>query len=388
LATGDDRAIHFTDGSFSIGDDVTHLAEFFGIRDVGEGTFFGENPTTGEITIAAFSTSDGYRNFEGLNWVVGITINEDEFLSEVNQLQNILLGIMAVSIIVGAGIGAGMTRGIVPPIKKVEKAAKEISNEKFDEKVEIKSKDEIGSLAKSINEMASKLKQARKEKEEFVAMITHDLKQPLVPISGNAEMLSNPKMGKLNDMQKDCVAEIQANATRQLSMIDNLVSAQKLGAGAMKYDTEELSSKDILNDCIKTHSPIMNDKKIEYFDSSTEDIKIKGDKRRILESFTNIIQNAHDFVPQDGKIEIGVNDGAKEATFFVKDNGEGIPKEKQDKLFKKYGQVESKAKRKFGGTGLGLAVSQELVNGMGGKIWLESDVGKGTTFFFTIPKAD
>ena len=142
-----------------------------------------------------------------------------------------------------------------------------------------------------------------------------------------------------------------------------------------------------MKDCIKTHSPIMSDKKIEYFDSSTEDIKIKGDKRRILEAFTNIIQNAHDFVPQDGKIEIGVNDGEKEVTFFVKDNGEGIPKEKQDKLFKKYGQVESKAKRKFGGTGLGLAVSQELVNGMGGKIWLESDVGKGTTFFFTIPKA-
>jgi len=132
----------------------------------------------------------------------------------------------------------------------------------------------------------------------------------------------------------------------------------------------------------------MTDKKIEYFNSSTEDIKIKADKRRILEAFTNIIQNAHDFVPQDGKIEIGMNDGKKQVTFFVKDNGEGIPKEKQKQLFKKYGQVESKAKRKFGGTGLGLAVSQELVNGMGGKIWLESDVGKGTTFFFTIPKVE
>jgi len=78
----------------------------------------------------------------------------------------------------------------------------------------------------------------------------------------------------------------------------------------------------------------------------------------------------------------------KKLRFFVKDDGEGIPKEKQDQLFKKYGQVKSDAKRKFGGTGLGLAVAQELVEGMGGKIWLESDVGKGTTFFFTIPKAD
>jgi len=237
-----------------------------------------------------------------------------------------------------------------------------------------------------IQDQYGKLQDLQKEKEEFVAMITHDLKQPLVPIQGNAEMLMNPKMGELNEMQKECIDEISANASRQLSMIDNLVSAQKLGAGAMKFDTDELSSKDLLNDCIKTHNPIMTDKHIEYFDSSTEDIKIIGDRRRILEAFTNIIQNAHDFVPQDGKIEIGVNDGEKEVTFFIKDNGEGIPKEKQNKLFKKYGQVESKATRKFGGTGLGLAVSQELIQGMKGKIWFESETGKGTTFFFTIPK--
>ena len=237
-----------------------------------------------------------------------------------------------------------------------------------------------------IQDQYVKLQDLQKEKEEFVAMITHDLKQPLVPISGNAEMLMNPKMGELNEMQKECVNEIRGQASLQLSMIENLVSAQKLGAGSMKYDIEELSTKNILNDCIKTHSPIMSDKHIEFFDSSTVDVKILADRRRLLESFTNIIQNAHDFVSQDGKIEIGVNDGDKEATFFVKDDGEGIPKEKQEKIFKKYGQVESKAQRKFGGTGLGLAVSKELIEGMKGKIWFESEVGKGTTFLFTIPK--
>jgi len=391
LISGDNIVIHLSAGTgpqWDIGDDVTDIVVgFFDARNIKEGTYFGKNEQTGTISITAYSTSDGFRDYSGLNWLVGITIQEEEFLSDVNQLQNILIGITVFSIIVGAGIGVGMTRGIVSPIRKIEKAAKDISDEKFDKKVEIKSKDEFGSLGKSINEMAKKLKNAQKEKEEFVAMITHDLKQPLVPISGNAEMLANPKMGELNEMQKDCVAEIAANASRQLSMIDNLVSAQKIGAGAMEYDIEELSSKDILNDCIKTHSPIMKDKNIEYFDSSTIDVKVKGDNRRILESFTNIIQNAHDFVPQDGKIEIGVTDGDKEVTFFVKDNGEGIPKDKQEKLFKKYGQVKSDAKRKFGGTGLGLAVSQELVNGMSGRIWLESEVGKGSTFFFTIPKA-
>jgi len=239
-----------------------------------------------------------------------------------------------------------------------------------------------------IQDQYGKLQTLQKEKEEFVAMITHDLKQPLVPISGNAQMLLNPKMGELNEMQKGSVNEILGQVNLQLSMINNLVSAQKLGAGSMKYNLEELSTKNILTDCIKIHSPIMTDKHIEYFDSSTVDVKILADRRRLLESFTNLIQNSVDFVPQDGKIEIGVNNDARDATFFVKDNGEGIPKEKQETLFKKYGQVESKAKRKFGGTGLGLAVSKELIEGMKGKIWFESEVGKGTTFLFTIPKAE
>jgi len=239
-----------------------------------------------------------------------------------------------------------------------------------------------------IQDQYGKLQTLQKEKEEFVAMITHDLKQPLVPISGNAQLLLNPKMGELNEMQKGSVNEILGQVNLQLSMINNLVSAQKLGAGSMKYNLEELSTKNILTDCIKIHSPIMTDKHIEYFDSSTVDVKILADRRRLLESFTNLIQNSVDFVPQDGKIEIGVNNDARDATFFVKDNGEGIPKEKQETLFKKYGQVESKAKRKFGGTGLGLAVSKELIEGMKGKIWFESEVGKGTTFLFTIPKAE
>jgi len=243
-------------------------------------------------------------------------------------------------------------------------------------------------LEEELAETIKQLDVAQKDKEEFVAMITHDLKQPLAPIRGNVALLKMQKMGELNEMQRECLDEIDANANRQLSMIDNLISGQKLGLGAMKYDIKELSTKDILKDCIRTHSTIMHDKKIEYFDSSTEDYKFNGDKRRILESFTNLIQNSHDFVSDNGKIEIGVTNGDKEVTFFVKDDGEGIPKEKQDNIFKKYEQVDSNAIRKFGGTGLGLSVSQALVEGMGGRIWLESEEGKGTTFFFTIPKAD
>ncbi len=167
LISGDNIVIHLsssTDGvQFDIGDDITDIiVGFFDARNIKEGTYFGKNEQTGKTSITAYSTSDGFRDYSGLNWIVGITIDEEEFLSDVNQLQNILIGIMVFSIIVGAVIGVGLTRGIVSPIRKIEKAAKDISDEKFDEKVEIKSKDEFGSLGKSINEMAKKLKNAHK----------------------------------------------------------------------------------------------------------------------------------------------------------------------------------------------------------------------------------
>jgi len=363
---------------------------------------------------------DGYNDYRGISvigsinsiqntdWFFIFEIDEAEAYQDFIILQIIVgysLSILTVVVFITSSYFA---KAFSRPIISLQESAEQITSGNFDSEIKAKGSYEISKLSESMEKMRKSVKKSietekelataqqniemekklAKEKEDFVAMITHDLKQPLVPISGNAEMLGNPKMGELNEMQKDCVAEIVANVSRQLTMIDNLVSAQKLGAGAMEYDIEELSSKDLLKNCIKTHSPIMNDKNIEYFDSSTEDIKVKGDKRRILEAFTNLIQNAHDFVPQDGKIEVGVTDGEKEVTFFCKDNGEGIPKEKQDKLFKKYGQIESSATRKYGGTGLGLAVSQQLVEGMGGKIWVESEVGKGTTFLFTIPKSD
>jgi len=374
--------------TFRFNEDISDLVYFNKLQTNEQRGFFitdGKSKTE----LVTFVKPTTFEVVGGQDWIILIKheIGKVGILSGITTLRENI--VIASTIIVGIGLvlGIAFSSAISRAVAKLIYLTREISEENFDVKVNLKNRGELTELADNMSKMGQALKTAKKEKEEFVAMLSHDLKQPLVPIQGNAEMLGMPQMGELNKMQKECVSEIAINVSRQLSMIDNLVSAQKLGAGAMKFDIEELSSKTILKECIKTHTPAMMDKNLEYFDSSTIDVKIKGDNRRIHESFTNLILNAHDFTPKKGKIEIGVNDGEKEVTFFVKDNGEGIPKEKQSKLFKKYGQVKSDAKRKYGGTGLGLAVSQQLVEGMKGKIWLESEEGKGTTFFFTIPKA-
>jgi len=115
-------------------------------------------------------------------------------------------------------------------------------------------------------------------------------------------------------------------------------------------------------------------------------LKIKGDEEKINEIFSNMVLNAIDFVPEKGKIGIHATESDDMVLFSVKDDGIGIPKNKIGNMFKKFYQADTAATRKHGGSGLGLAICKGFVEGMGGKIWLESEEGKGTTFFFTIPK--
>jgi len=244
-------------------------------------------------------------------------------------------------------------------------------------------------LEEQVTTSMQKLGDAAREKEEYAAMITHDLKQPLVPIKGHAEMLNNPKLGDLNPDQKDSVQEIILNSMHLDIMIQNLLTSFKMGANALEYRIENLSSKDIVDITIKEQVPVMLEKNIENVNSSQDNFTIAADKRKIREVLINLIHNSADFVPEKGgRIEVGTKQDGKFIQFHVKDNGIGMTKDKQEKLFTKYYQIKSTQARRFGGTGLGLAICKELVEGMKGKIWLESEEGKGTTFFFTIPKGD
>ncbi|MDE1769015.1 MAG: ATP-binding protein, partial [Thaumarchaeota archaeon] len=112
-----------------------------------------------------------------------------------------------------------------------------------------------------------------------------------------------------------------------------------------------------------------------------------SDPDRLSQVFANLIKNSVDFVPKsDGVIEINAHGENNQVVFYVKDNGSGIPKEKQENLFKKFYQIDTSLKRSHGGTGLGLVICKGIAEALGGKIWFESEIGKGATFYFTIPK--
>jgi len=251
----------------------------------------------------------------------------------------------------------------------------------------------IGSntLIKDISELHTLL-EVDKAKDEFSSMISHELKTPLIPIMGYCEMLRDPKFfGNLTEPQLEAINEIYDNTTRLNTLITEVMKAQKLELNRLTFNKEIFEVGEFLEVISKNYTPLMMSKKITFVNnhSSNDRILIKTDKDRLHEVFTNLIQNAVDFVPeQNGKIEVGTIDNGKAVLFYVKDNGIGIPPDKIDKLFTKFYQIDTSFSRKHGGSGLGLVICKGIVTSLGGDIKVESEVGKGTTFSFVIPKGD
>jgi signal transduction histidine kinase len=250
----------------------------------------------------------------------------------------------------------------------------------------MKQRDEVEKTNIELHLETEKLRERDNAKAELSAMVSHELKTPLVTISGYAEMLKDESvLGKLNSEQIHAVDTISSQTIKLERLISDIMDAQKMDLKRMKFNKREFAVDDLMEEQIQIHSKLMNDKNIHFTNTTREKLKIKSDPDRLNQVFANLIKNAVDFVPENGTIEINATRKNGDVVFYVKDNGKGIPKEKQDGLFKKFYQIDTSLKRSHGGTGLGLVICKGITEALGGTIWLESEVGKGTTFYFKIP---
>ena len=241
-------------------------------------------------------------------------------------------------------------------------------------------------LELKLSDALEEIKKTDELKNEFASMITHELKTPLTPIRGYCEILKDESFGVLNNDQKDFVNTIEQNATRLERLIGDVLDVQKLDMGKMTFTKKNLDVDDFLKNIEKDLTPLLKEKEIYFSIPDNVKINIFTDKFRLQEIFENLIRNSIDFVPHKGKIDITIQNTEKTIIFSVEDNGIGIPREKQSNIFKKFFQGDTSQTRKHGGTGLGLVVCKGLIEGLGGKIWFNSQEGLGTTFYFSMPK--
>lgn len=242
-------------------------------------------------------------------------------------------------------------------------------------------------LEEKLSEALKNVKESELQKEEFSSMMTHELNTPLVPIKGYCEMLKDrDTFGPLNDDQIDFITKIESNATLLERLISDLLDVQKLDMKKMSFLITEFNLEEFMDELKENNMHLMKNKNINFVTECPENVILKTDKQRLRQVLDNLIRNSVDFVPsRDGKIVVEAKIKETNIIFSVQDNGPGIPKEKQSNIFKKFYQIDTSHTRKHGGTGLGLVICKGITEGLRGKIWLESEFGKGTSFFICLP---
>lgn len=288
-----------------------------------------------------------------------------------------------------------VVRQSLNPLEIITRALSRVKEGIYGEKINYKSDDEIGELVNSFNIMSDTIKQKTQEaketdtaKDEFLSMITHELKTPLVPIQGYVDILLGEHLGPLTEKQKERLKIIKSSSESLLRIISDLLDAQKLELGKLVVKKENHDIKDTIEKAVESLQPRAIENKVTINQHLDKKIIVPHDTERIRQVLTNLLKNSLDVVePNSGLIEIFVEDSPKEVKISVKDNGPGIPQEKQENLFKKFYQVDTSLTREVGGSGLGLAICKGLVEEHGGTILAESTSGTGATFSFTLPKA-
>ncbi|AFS81151.1 integral membrane sensor signal transduction histidine kinase [Candidatus Nitrosopumilus koreensis AR1] len=311
--------------------------------------------------------------------------SSNEVVVEILLAANILIFIAVVLII----------KQSLSPLNSITRAISKVKEGVYGEKIEYSGSDEVGELVSNFNIMSDTIKAKDEEakqtdiaKDEFLAMITHELKTPLVPIQGYSDILLSEHLGKLTDKQKERIKIIKDSSATLLAIISDLLDAQKLELGQLRMKKENRNINETICSAVNALLPEAQRNNIELT-LNTRDLEINHDPERIKQVITNLVKNSLTAVkPDTGKIHVSMEESPTEIKVLVKDNGIGIPIDKQADLFKKFYQVDATLTREMGGSGLGLAICKGIIDNHEGQITVQSSPNQGAVFSFTLPKGE
>ncbi len=284
------------------------------------------------------------------------------------------------------------------------RAAKQLGGGDLDVQIDKKLLDSstgVGNLARVFDRMRSSVKASTEElkkaneelvrmdkmKEEFSSMVSHELKSPLTPIKFGADALMDSGNSNLTEDQKRYAGMVMRNAVKLENLINDLMDSYKLDMKRLNFHMAENDIGQMVAQCLVDVEPFTRDKQVRIESDISASGTIVCDRKRIDQVIANLVKNSVDFVPEKGgRIVIRVEENSPEIVFSVEDNGIGIPADKADKLFEKFYQIDTTAKRKFGGSGLGLPISKSIVEAHGGRMWVDKEFKGGAAIRFALPR--
>ncbi len=325
------------------------------------------------------------------------TTNQTQALIAANRgaytsSRDLFIGVGAASVLLAAGLGFVLSWSLIAPIQRTEARLAEIAAGDFSGRLDVPNRDELGSLGANVNRMNDELRRlygeletASRHKSEFLANMSHELRTPLNAIIGFSQLLRQKLFGQINEKQDEYLADILSSGNHLLSLINDVLDLSKVEAGQVNLELTSFSLREALeHGVVMVRERAMGSGVLVSLALAPEADVVRGDERRVRQVVFNLLSNAVKFTPEGGEITVATAhaDGAVQVS--VADTGPGIAPEDQERIFEEFQQTDIGTQQREG-TGLGLALSKRLVELHGGRIWVESEPGKGSRFVFTLP---
>lgn len=223
-------------------------------------------------------------------------------------------------------------------------------------------------------------------KQQFVAMISHDLRTPLSAVQSTLALLGHGAWGSLTDAGKDKIEKAEGNLRHSIDLINNLLDLEKMESGTMDLQCREVLLIPLIHRCVDKVIPLAEPRGIEI-SVTDDDLEVYAEERRLAQVLINLLGNALKFTPDNSEIVIKCEPIENHIKVSITDQGPGISVSKKDSIFQRFYQIKTRDQKHKEGTGLGLAICKAIIEAHGGTIGVDSEPGKGSTFWFTVPRS-
>ena len=321
--------------------------------------------------------------------VAGIEASHDAYVTS----QRVVMGFAVGSVLLALVLGYAISWSLIGPVKQMDIRLREIAGGDFARRVEVGNRDELGALATNLNRMSDELgrlyrqiEAANQHKSEFLANMSHELRTPLNAILGFSEVLAERMFGEVNEKQAEYLQDILSSGRHLLSLINDILDLSKVEAGRLELELGRFHLPTAMDNALT----LVRERATRHGITLTQTVDqrvgdIVADERKVKQVLLNLLSNAVKFTPEGGRVGLSVTAAEDGITIAVSDTGIGIAPEDQAAIFEEFRQVGREDARKQEGTGLGLTLAKKFVELHGGRIWVQSQLGQGTTFSFTLP---
>jgi heavy metal sensor kinase len=319
-----------------------------------------------------------------LAYVIQVATHTRFVRKSLSHFKGNMLAAFPIILVLGSLGGWVLARRSLSPIGYIASKAQSITSKNLDERFALRgTDDEMDSLIRTINEMISRLESSFKRITEFTADASHELKTPLCALKGETEVLLS--RGRTPEEYQEGLAHFIERFDYLNRMINDLILLSKFDSSQMELEKVPLRLDLLIQDICSFFEVLAEQRQITLTINSMREIMVLGDKIRLQQLFSNLIDNAIKFTPERGGIWVTLERDNGVVQVSIKDNGIGIPKEEQEKIFKRFYRVDKSRSKETGGVGLGLSIVERIVQAHQGKIEVNSQLNQGSTFTVYLP---